>query len=454
MTEITIVLPDGSEFTVPVECLSLSEYLDTAWSSRILEDPTATVLEIKGVTAPYLEFAIAFLRAVCGKDYDFREMLGKPLEEVLGDNNDLYALTDPDRVKEHPDLMIYVFGYLGILTFEDFYQLMLLEAIQAGQITRNMAMDVKEPLLKLLTDEQLFAISEFNPRMVDKALNIPNARRYLQVRVSHWRIALFDGIQFEIKSRRRLYIRGRPVNTDNRIMKVYAHRADKDTGYYYYIDDKGNLFEGVISGDVVEGTNPLDLPEYVTDCSTNGKTTLILTAGGNVYGYGDNTHQQVGDGDPIIPDPIQLPLDFYCVQAVVGEERSILLSREGRVYSFNNGSLRVHDEIPIGVRQVVEDPVTQDLQVLTADLKVVLYDNGVPRLIASNIYMMVPNNLFINSVLNLVAVYGVLVEKKVVAVAASESYELYLTTTDATRVVKYYKQGDVIRREKVLRAVR
>src|SRR5665647_2777024 len=138
MTEITIVLPDGSEFTVPVECLSLSEYLDTAWSSRILEDPTATVLEIKGVTAPYLEFAIAFLRAVCGKDYDFREMLGKPLEEVLGDNNDLYALTDPDRVKEHPDLMIYVFGYLGILTFEDFYQLMLLEAIQAGQITRNM----------------------------------------------------------------------------------------------------------------------------------------------------------------------------------------------------------------------------------------------------------------------------------------------------------------------------
>jgi hypothetical protein len=438
MSDITLRVPTGETFELPLDYFQGSEFI----KALVFEDGAKQEVDIT-LPLEYAEFAVKYLRATGEEGFIF--------ENDIEAGSELHDLSSPENVAKYPQLMEYIFGYLDIETFGDFYQRMLLEAIRSGMTTRAIAGAVDERVLGLLTEQQLYDISEFNPKVVDQMIGLPNSRRYLQVRVAQYHVALYETIPLEIRSRGRLFIQGRPFPTDNPVTKVYASVADKHKGYYYYIDELGRLFEGSIVDQMPNGARQIEIPDtVVVDCSTNGRTTLILTEEGKVYGYGDNSHRQLGPGPDMIAVPQLLELDFACIQAVVGVDRSLLLSNRGQVYRLNEVGLETNESF-VDIRHVAEFSAEQGILMVTKDLDVIRQNGTV---LARNIYVIATESLFLTSELTAVDLAKKVVQRRVIAVVASPLAELYLSVTGTTRLFKYQGEEEDWRREKVLKARR
>lgn len=436
MSEITLQASNGKRFAIPTDCLAESKLL----AAMDFSDSKKREVRLEGIPSLYLDFGTRYLKATCNQTA----------------TEELTELGSTRNVLGYPRLMLYVYGYLQIDSFAVFYQRMLLDAIRGGTISRAISEAAKLETLEQLNDKELYAVSEYVPKIVNSIYHLPNARRYLQAKLSRGLVALCDDIPFQVRAGGRLFIKNREIQTDNPVTKVYAARAGARTAYYYYIDETGQLFEGSIRDKFVQAARRISVPEKVKDCSTNAQTTLILTESGTVYGYGDNTLLQLGPGVTVYTEPRKVELEFACSQVLVGMDRSILLSEDGGV--FIQGELGLTSvSCPVGVRQLGRDD-EDGLVVLTDDLRVLRYAasgaQGQGQEIGSNVLSIEPAGLFIMSNLTLVDLTGLVVDRNVVAVATSEYHELHLTTTNYGRLFEYKGEDETWHREQLFRALR
>ena len=81
---------------------------------------------------------------------------------------------------------------------------------------------------------------------------------------------------------------------------------------------------------------------FVTQVSAGSSHSLVLTRQGRVFSFGSNRHGRLGLGDTfprIRPSPIVMNVeDDEIVQVSAGDAHSLLLSSKGNVYSFGCGT--------------------------------------------------------------------------------------------------------------------
>jgi len=418
------------DLILPLTCIEDSNFL----KALVFEPNEPASITITAIPRDYVEFAVKYLTYTCGNGFEFEDDI----------TDELLELSEPDSVSLYPLLITHLYGYLGINSITEFYQRMILEAINGGAITALVAQNADSRVLNFLSEEELYQLAEFdnNPH-IDVRLQLPlgvSPRRYLQARISRLKLALVGGITFEIRSRGRLFIAGRLVETDYPIRKVVASEGVNGTGYYYYIDSQRQLFEGIISEGVPELIGQLTfldeeqvLVEGIVNCSTNGRTTLILVEGGQVYGYGSNRNLQLGAEMGVAPvkEPRLINLDIKCSQVVMGVNRSVFIEEEtGTVYTLNENGLTRHNITQ--ARQVIDTEA--GLIYLNRDLEVI---EGAGTVIMSDIYAIISPNLFLTSKFTVVDRSGTLIHNRMVAGVVSSSHEMFLTVTGVVKLVKY-----------------
>ena len=420
------------DLLLPLACIEDSNFL------KALEfDPDEPAsITITAIPRDYVEFAVKYLTYTCGNGFEFEDDI----------TDELLELSEPDSVSLYPLLITHLYGYLGINSITEFYQRMILEAINGGEITALVVQNADSRVLSSLDEPELYQVAEFdNNPYIDERLQLPlgvSPRRYLQARIARLKLALVGGITFEIRSRGRLFIAGRLAETEYPIMKVVASEGANNTGYYYYIDSQRHLFEGVISEGVPELIGRLTfldedqvLVEGVIDCSTNGRTTLILVEGGQVYGYGSNRNLQLGAEMGVAPvkEPRLIKMNIKCSQVVMGMDRSIFVEEEtGAVYTLNENGLTRHNITQ--ARQVIDTEA--GLIYLNQDL-VVIEGDGVGTVIQGDIYAIISPNLFLTSKFTVVDRNGALIHNRIVAGVVSSSHEMFLTLTGVVKLLKY-----------------
>lgn len=75
--------------------------------------------------------------------------------------------------------------------------------------------------------------------------------------------------------------------------------------------------------------------------SGGGQHSLALTADGRAYAWGDNSHRQLGDGTATssgLPVAVQLPAGVTFTRVAAGNEHSLALGSDGRVYAWGDNS--------------------------------------------------------------------------------------------------------------------
>ena len=107
---------------------------------------------------------------------------------------------------------------------------------------------------------------------------------------------------------------------------------------------------------------PCDGSLRIVQISTGLHHTLMLTKTGDVYGFGSNSHGQLGTGDLIprgVPTLIPLP---KATLVAAGSYHSAVLTCSGEVFTFGH----------MARNQLGREPVINDLHVV----KQILYDMG------------------------------------------------------------------------------
>lgn len=182
--------------------------------------------------------------------------------------------------------------------------------------------------------------------------------------------------------------------------------VETDEGTTYIIDKSGILYScgsnfqgalGVGSYDDAKKINePTEIMKDAADISAMDQTILVLTAGGDVYGLGNNQYGQLGVGDTIQRAYPQFILNIdsfegstsedksnYIDQAVITEDTQIDLS-----FSRDEQMINVNLNIPgLNYYMTGED---FDIDVIFADnyalykLDLDAHDGAAPRLLVSN----------------------------------------------------------------------
>jgi alpha-tubulin suppressor-like RCC1 family protein len=77
----------------------------------------------------------------------------------------------------------------------------------------------------------------------------------------------------------------------------------------------------------------------ICQISCGGSHTLLLNKDGNVFSYGSkNKYGQLGHGDEVtVEEPTQIKGVKDIVSMACGDNHSLLISKDGDVYSFGNG---------------------------------------------------------------------------------------------------------------------
>jgi alpha-tubulin suppressor-like RCC1 family protein len=107
-------------------------------------------------------------------------------------------------------------------------------------------------------------------------------------------------------------------------------------------------------GDFSNRNTPTLIPNLtnIVQISTRFKHSLLLDNNGKIYSFGDNSRGQLGFASEIkyvnIPTLIPKTQHFNIIQIAVGDNHSLLLDKNGKVYAFGNnmyGRLGIGDNI-------------------------------------------------------------------------------------------------------------
>jgi hypothetical protein len=249
-------------------------------------------------------------------------------------------LLDPVKIKSLPDLTQWVFGYLGIICFQKFYQKMILNALECGssdlkliaQLSTDQLMGLSERTILRLLDLLVPDVDRLLVASVDK-YQVDDVRIYLQVKTAQNRIVLVGTSQVHVRVNGDLYIDG--VHVIGNVSKVYTDYNPGD--WFYYITSDGKLYHANVHSRHRKLVKKI--PPNIVEFSVDGNgTRLVITREGKVY---DNLGL------------VNLP--FLCIQgSTMGDAGVYLLSDSGKLYHYNkrDGEELSSMHLPYPVRQI------------------------------------------------------------------------------------------------------
>jgi hypothetical protein len=329
MTEnITVIASDGTKVVIERKYVSQSELL----SALVFDQDEVREIILPLAPSIYLRFAALYLKA-SSNGYNFEDAM---TDEQL-------ALVTVRNVVYYPELLKYLVGYLGILSFQNFYQRMLLAVIDQGTINANIARHLEQRSLDLLPEEQLYAVSEYEPARINLMYRVPNARNYLRLKFQRDTLALSGPAVLEARDGK-LWANGRHVPTVGKVQHVYTRTqiiparsalriAERYRHQYYYLSE-GKVYQGIIHDDGTLATARHVLAEQRLSSMSIGRRWLA----------GMTEESQVFLAD--LADPPAFPpgvIDAEEVREVISSrsaERLVLLLSGGRVALYGNNNIQ------------------------------------------------------------------------------------------------------------------
>ena len=423
--DVTLRARNGVTVTIPSACLQQSDFL----KALMFEDDDRTLV-VPNIPSIYLRFAALYLRAAC-QGYNF--------DDDMTDAQ--LALVTVRNVVYYPELLQYLYGYLGVISFQAYYQRMLLAAIKEGTMNANIAKHLDNSSLDSLSEEQLYAVSEYQPKRINDLYRIANARNYLLLKIQRNTLALAGKVVLEVRGGQ-LWVNGSRVATGGRVQSVHVktqvEAAAVERKYYYLMD--GKVYDGAIRGDEIRSANLFDEEAPLLRSLSVGRQWLAgMTEDGLVY---------MADADdyPSFPPMI---LELEGVREVVAS-----LSGERLILLMNDGGVQLYDqqivprttvlELPQSIRMAAPDEslvLTNDLQAISGVLQGGVNVSSIP-----NIYGIGLSGVTFNSRLEAFR-NGRLLERGVTAMAF-DSYTrraVFRATNGALRYWRFPLNGETTR---------
>ena len=394
-SDVTLQAGDGVTVTISSRCITQSDFLqalDFEDDDRVLKVPT--------IPSIYLRFAAEYLQATC-EGY----VLGTDLTE------EQQKLVTVRNVVYYPELLRYLYGYLGILSFKDFYQHMLVSVLEAGTVNANIANHLEDRSLEVLSEEELYQVASYQPARINTLYRMSHARQYLQLKLQRNTLALRGSNVYEVRAGV-LWINNTRIATSGRVNSVHV-LPDARNIYYYLME--GKLYRG-------EGTNTARLipTEYPLVSVSVGKEWLAgMTVGGEVF-LMDTSRI------PLFPQGV---LDIQGVREVISLTTTstvVLLMNDGGVllygwHPLSSSTLATLSSrapaTPAGAPKDIRSPwvvrmVSDDgISLLTDDLQVIINEEVVTTALSVASVGIVFNTR-LEAILN-----GVILERGVTAVA-------------------------------------
>jgi hypothetical protein len=307
---------DDVVVTIPSGCLAQSQFL----AALSFEDEDSRTLFVPTIPSLYLRFAALYLRAACDG-----YIAGQPLTTAQAE------LVTVRNVVYYPQLLQYCYGYLAIDSFRAFYQYMLLEVVERGTLNSNMTSHLEDATLDLLSEPQLYQVSQYQPQRVNALYRVANARHYLQLKLQRLTLALSGNSVLEVRGDQ-LWIAGHRVPNTGSVTSVHTRQH-----HYYYLDE-GRIYTGRFQGGDALPARRIVSPYLLTSLSVGRRWLAGVTEDGEVYLQDLNTNPAFAPGRLAVQDVREV---LVSPQA----ERLVLLLSGGRLAVY--GDYQVREDSPL-----------------------------------------------------------------------------------------------------------
>jgi len=329
---LTLIARDATRYTLEEECWAGSGYL----REIVFEGDEKREVLLPSVPPSYVRLAVRYLEATCGQP---------PYTYGAEPTGALRELAIARTLPEYPEALQYLYGYFNIASFSEFYQHLLLLTLRSGIVNDALLRDAEERVLAELSDRVLYRAAAIIPQKVNAVYSVPDARRYLRVRLERDTLALHANLLLHIE-RGQLAVRGQNITHGRPVERCYLTASPTaNTSNYYFIDDRGSVFRGTIMRNfpsrrplTISAPLQVRLEAVVTDIALNDATTFYLTEDGEVYASGANTSGFLigSEDDEYLEEPRLLPLPFATssIVAIPRIELVLFITTSGRLYAL------------------------------------------------------------------------------------------------------------------------